>query len=816
MDNNIISTDKITFQDILLRQLKANVVSHPSKASLHDWSEALSHTVRELVANRFIHTMDVHHKNNAKRVYYLSMEYLVGRLTEDTMINLGVQDYAREVLADMGVDLDDVLAQEPDMGLGNGGLGRLAACFLDSMATLEIPAVGYGINYEFGLFRQSFKDGRQVESADEWRSFGCPWQIVRPEITVEIPFGGHIETVALPDGTTRSEWIPESKVLGVANDIPVQGYGVGTVNFLRLWAARASKDFDFHAFDSGCYSEAVKEKVESETISKILYPNDNTESGKKLRLLQEYFFVACSIADILRRHLNSNPSVDNLSEKLALHINDTHPAIAVAELMRVLLDTHGLDWDKAWAITERSCAYTNHTLMPEALERWSVALFETLLPRHLEIIRGIDERFRKQVGSRWPDDEAILQKLSIIDDKDESVRMAHLAIVGSHSVNGVAALHSELLRKSMFPEMDSLFPTRFNNKTNGITPRRWIRTANPALSCLIDKSIGTGWTRDLEQLARLEPLSKDESFKEEFRAIKQANKVELAKIIKERCSLVVDPAAMFDVQIKRLHEYKRQHLNLLHIVHLYRCLLDSPGLQIQPRVFIFGAKAAPGYVLAKHIIHAINLVADVVNNDPRTRDMLKVAFLPNYNVSLAQRIIPAADLSEQISTAGLEASGTGNMKLALNGALTIGTLDGANVEIRDNVGAENIFIFGHTADEIAQLRQRGAGPVEFIKRSADLRAVLDLLASGAFCRGGANPFVPLLDSITGKDPFFVCADFDAYCLAQSKAALAYENAAEWTRKAILNVARCGAFSSDRTIRQYAEQIWDVGHSFVWS
>jgi len=798
------------FKSTLLRHLNKTLVSHTSTASEYDWSLSLIHTIRELVLDRFMSTMEEQHESNVKRVYYMSMEYLVGRLTADTMINLGVYDTAAQALQEYGLELDSILEQERDMGLGNGGLGRLAACFLDSMATQEIPSVGYGINYEFGLFRQTFVDGRQVECTDEWRSFGCPWQVIRPEYQVDVHIGGQLERKKNFDGKMVTIWHPDSKVIGVPSDIPVPGYGVDTVNFLRLWAAKASRDFDFQTFDEGGYSEAVREKVESETISKILYPNDNTESGRKLRLLQEYFFVACSLTDILRRHLNFNASLDNLSDKAAVHINDTHPAIAVAELMRLLIDVHDMPWDKAWGITERACAYTNHTLMPEALEKWSVVMFEEMLPRHLDIIRGIDKRFLAKVDDMWPGDKERAKKLGLIDDSgDGMVRMAHLAIVGSHSVNGVAALHSELLKERMFPDMVTLFPGRFNNKTNGITPRRWMRTANPRLSQLIDSAIGPEWTRNLELLRGLEPLANDASFKESFNKVKRFNKLDLTATIKQLCGINVDPDALFDVQIKRLHEYKRQHLNLLHIIALYKTLLDDPNLSIQPRVFIFGAKAAPGYKLAKHIIHAINSVATVINADRRVKDLIKIVFIPNYSVSLAQKIIPAANLSEQISTAGLEASGTGNMKLALNGALTIGTLDGANIEIRDNVGAENIFIFGKTVEEVRALQQNGYSPTDSIKQSPQLQEVLGMIKDGSFFTGNPSPMEPLYETLTQDDPFLVCADFDSYVQAQSEAANAFKNTQEWTRKAVLNVARCGTFSSDRTISQYASEIWGI-------
>ncbi|MBN2069711.1 MAG: glycogen/starch/alpha-glucan phosphorylase [Opitutales bacterium] len=791
------------FCQCILQHLHKTLARHTFAATPGDWLNALAYAVRDTLLDSFMTTMGAHHYYNVRRVYYLSMEYLVGRLTGDTLVNLGIYDIASAALKQLGLDLADLLEEEPDMGLGNGGLGRLAACFMDSLATLEIPAVGYGVNYEFGLFRQSFRDGRQMEAPDEWRAYGSPWQIIRPEYRVEVPVGGHLEVSG--DGVV---WIPESSLIGVPSDIPVVGYGVNTVNFLRLWEARASCEFDFHRFDAGNYSDAVREKVESETVSKVLYPNDNSESGKKLRLLQEYFFVACSISDIIRRHLKDNPDISNLADKANLHINDTHPAIAVAELMRRLLDEHAMPWEEAWEATVKICAYTNHTLMPEALEKWSVAFFEEMLPRHLHIIREIDARFTESIFRHWPDDPSKMARLSIIEaSSPPMVRMAHLAIAGSHSINGVAELHTKLLREQMFPDMETLFPGRFNNKTNGVTPRRWMRTANPALAALIDESIGNTWTSRLEDLALLEPYAADAGFCEHFAAIKHRNKEHLARVIADLCGIAVDPSALFDVQIKRLHEYKRQHLNLLHIIHLYQTLLNNPQATIQPRVFVFGAKAAPGYRTAKQIIHAINAVARLINSDNRIRGQLCIAFLPNYGVSLAQQIIPAADLSEQISTAGYEASGTGNMKLALNGALTIGTLDGANIEICEQVGQENCFIFGLTAEQVKQRQQQGYAPSVCIEQSPALERALRFLESGILTPSEPDAFRELCGNLRHSDPFLVCADFDAYCQAQTCAADAFSDTPSWVRKAVLNVARCGIFSSDRTIAQYAADIW---------
>jgi starch phosphorylase len=796
------------FKHTVLRHLHKTLARHTFAATPKDWLNALCYTVRDYLLDPFMTTMGAHHYYNVRRVYYLSMEYLVGRLTGDTIVNLGIYNLAKTSMAELNQDLDDLLEEEVDMGLGNGGLGRLAACFLDSLATLEIPSVGYGVNYEFGLFKQSFINGKQVESPDEWRAFGSPWQIIRPEYQVEVPLYGSVEMKSDKNGKTQYTWKPDSSIIGVPSDIPIVGHKVNTVNFLRLWAAKASCDFDFQRFDEGHYTEAVQDKVNSETVSKVLYPNDNSESGKKLRLIQEYFFVACALSDIIRRHLQVNKSLDNLAEKANVHINDTHPAIAVAELMRQLVDIHHIEWEKAWEITVRICAYTNHTLMPEALEKWQVSFFQEILPRHLTIIRKIDEQFKQEIVFKWGNNAEYIQKLGIIEDGNTPmVRMAHLAIYGSHSVNGVAALHTKLLREQMFPEMDTLLPGRFNNKTNGITPRRWMRTANPDLSKLIDDTIGNNWTNDLDQLVLLEKFTTKSQFIERFQKIKLENKKRLAETIRELCGIEVNPEAIFDIQIKRLHEYKRQHLKLLYIISLYNRLLKNPDLDIQPRVFIFGAKAAPGYRMAKNIIYAINSVADVVNNDPRIKNKIKIAFIPNYRVSLAQKIIPAADVSEQISTAGYEASGTGNMKLALNGALTIGTLDGANVEIRECVGDENIFTFGLSVEEVHSLKTKGYNPLAYIDSSSELKQAIEMLENGSFNPQDKDGMKELCENLKHDDPFLVCADFSSYVKAQNKIDVAYRNKEKWTQKTILNVARCGIFSSDRTIAQYASEIW---------
>ncbi|MFM1747629.1 MAG: Maltodextrin phosphorylase [Verrucomicrobiota bacterium] len=792
------------------RHLVSTLARHAGSATPRDWWVATVLALRDTIHERLIRTQGVHNARNVRRVYYLSLEYLMGRMFGNNLLATGLLDTARNALAELGQDFDCIRDSEVDMGLGNGGLGRLAACFMDSLATLDYPALGYGIYYEFGLFRQAFRHGHQEEHPDSWTLFGDPWEVVRPEYTQEVRLYGRVENEFDDRGNYRPRWVDTRTVLGVPHDIPIAGYGTGTVNLLRLWASKATEDFDLAAFNSGGYVEAVREKAVGETISKVLYPNDKTENGKELRLVQQYFFVACSLRDILRRH-RRNPanSWDNFADKVTVQLNDTHPAIAVAELMRILVDEERMDWDRAWGIATRAFAYTNHTLLPEALEKWGVALFERVLPRHLQVIYEINERLMQVVEARWPGDDAKKRVCSLIEENGgKSVRMANLAVVGSHAVNGVAALHTALLRRQLFPEFDALYPGRFRNKTNGITPRRWLLKCNPRLAALVTARLGDGWARDISLLRGLEPLAADRAFRAEFMAIKRANKADLAAVIQAECGVTVSPDALFDVQIKRLHEYKRQHLNLLHILALYRRLLQHPGLDIVPRVFVFAAKAAPGYDLAKNIIRAINLVGERINADTRIQGKLKVAFLPNYRVSLAERIIPAADLSEQISTAGKEASGTGNMKLSLNGALTIGTLDGANVEIQEEVGRENIFIFGLTVDEVEALRARGYNPWDIYHRDEELRAVIDWLGSDFFSPGEHGAFSHLYDSLLrGGDPYMVLADFRAYCECQARVDAAFRDREAWARMAIINTARMGKFSSDRTIREYAEDIW---------
>jgi len=803
-------SQKEQLKEDILRILTSNQAHSPESATQGDWWRAVSLAVRGRMLEKATTQHRSHRQNNVRRVYYLSLEYLMGRLLENNLVSLGLFNDCKEAVAELGVDFDDMLDQGPDMGLGNGGLGRLAACFLDSMATLDLPSVGYGINYEFGLFRQKFVDGKQVESPDEWRRFGSPWEICRPEYSVEVPIYGHVENQFDELGKGRPVWTNTRSILGVPWDVPIVGYEGSSVNFLRLWESKASKDFDFDVFNRGGYTEAVREKAESESISKVLYPNDSTEAGKELRLVQQYFFVACSLHDIIKRHRRTNDIWDSLPEKAAIQLNDTHPAVAVPELMRILIDEELLPWNRAWEICTKTFAYTNHTLLPEALEKWNVPLFQKVLPRHLEIIFEINKRFlEEEVEKKWPGDNHKKRTLSIIEEgSPKMIRMAYLAVIGSHTTNGVAALHTQLLKKHLFRDFDELYPGKIQNKTNGITPRRWLKACNQELSALIDNKIGTDWPGNLDKLQDLGQYADDPAFQEAFMQVKYNNKVKLAAIIKERCDIEVSPDALFDVQIKRLHEYKRQHLNLLNILTQYRRLIQNPDLDVVPRVFVFGAKAAPGYTLAKEIIYAINAVGEQINNDPRIGDKLKVAFIPNYGVSAAEVIIPAADISEQISTAGKEASGTGNMKLALNGALTLGTLDGANVEIKEEVGDENIFIFGLTVDEVEALWKEGYCSIDYYWADEELRAVIDWLTSDFFAPKGSFNGIrhTLLD---GGDCYLALADYKAYVEAQGEVDKAYRDKSRWAKMAILNTACMGKFSSDRTIQEYADEIWKL-------
>ena len=807
----VIDTAKL--KQAILRNLTYTLARDQGSATLRDWWLATAAAVREQILARLITTQSVHNKNNVRRLYYLSLEYLMGRLTKNNLQNTGLVDSARSALSELGINLDELREVEVDMGLGNGGLGRLAACFLDSLATLDYPAIGYGIHYEFGLFKQEFVNGHQVEHPDNWMIFGTPWEIVRAEYTQEVQLFGRVENVFDEKGDYRPRWVDTRKILGVPYDIPIAGYGTQTVNLLRLWASRSTEEFDLTAFNSGGYVEAVREKAVGETVSKVLYPNDKTENGKELRLIQQYFFVCCSLRDLIRRHFRiPGNSWNNFSDKVAVQLNDTHPSVAVAELQRILVDEQSLSWDEAWAIVTKTFGYTNHTLLPEALEKWSVPLFTRVLPRHAQIIFEINRRLMATVEARWPGDNEKKRICSLIDEGGaKAFRMANLSVVGAHAVNGVAALHTQLLKKDLFPEFDALYPGKFQNKTNGITPRRWLLDCNPKLTSLINEMLGfTTWGRDLDQLRGLELFAGNADFQTRFMAVKRENKVALAAVIKKECGIEVSPDALFDVQIKRLHEYKRQHLNLLHILTLYRRLLQNPQLDIVPRVFVFAAKAAPGYDLAKNIIRAINTIGKRINEDARIGGKLKVAFLPNYRVSLAEKIIPAADLSEQISTAGKEASGTGNMKLALNGALTIGTLDGANVEIGEEVGGDNIFIFGLTVPEVEALDAKGYSPWDYYHQDEELRAVIDWIGSEFFTPGEPHAFGALHHSLTGGgDPYKCLADYRSYIQAHEKVDAAYRDQKRWAKMAILNTARVGKFSSDRTIHEYAREIWSL-------
>jgi len=773
---------------------------------------SLALTVRDRLIERWISTQQRYYKKDAKRVYYLSAEFLMGRALANNLINLGLYDTARDAMKMLNLDLGDVLEQEVDAGLGNGGLGRLAACYLDSMATLDIPGYGYGIRYEFGMFDQDIKDGWQVEKPEEWLRLGNPWEISRPEYGVPVRFGGHVEEHTDDHGRLRVRWIGGEQVVGMPYDTPIAGYGCNSVNTLRLWRARASSDFDLRYFNEGDYEKAVLDKNRSETISKVLYPSDVKQWGRELRLKQQYFFVACSLHDIVRRHLVAYSSLANFPEKVAIQLNDTHPAVAIPELMRILVDDHAIAWEKAWEVTQASFGYTNHTLLSEALETWPVELFQRLLPRHLTIIYEINRRFLRQVMNRFPNDEARLARMSIVDDgngtlESKRIRMAYLAVVGSHSVNGVAGLHTELLKANLLHDFHETWPERFYNVTNGVTPRRWLLTANPLLADAITARIGDGWMTQLEQLAKLVDHADDPVFRGEIRSIKQRNKEQLARYIEAEHGISIDLASMFDVQVKRMHEYKRQLLNLLHVVALYLRVKKNPDLAIVPRTFIFGGKAAPAYATAKLIIKLINSVASVVNKDPAVKGKLRVVFLANYRVSLAERIFPASDLSEQISTAGKEASGTGNMKFALNGALTIGTLDGANVEIREEVGADNFFLFGLTASQVSELQRRGYRPRDHYEQNPELKAVLDLINSGFFEPEHPDLFKPLIYSLLEQDTYMLLADFQSYAECQERVGKTFLDPDRWTRMAILNIAHMGKFSSDRSISEYAERIW---------
>ncbi|MGK7910666.1 MAG: glycogen/starch/alpha-glucan phosphorylase [Synechococcus sp.] len=780
----------------------------PEFATPNDYYMALAYTVRDRLLQRWLSTVKTCSSKDVKVVCYLSAEFLEGPHLGNNLINLGIYDRVRQAVEDSGLDLDTLIAQEEEPGLGNGGLGRLAACYMASLASLEVPAIGYGIRYEYGIFDQQIRDGWQVEVTDKWLQYGNPWEVCRSDFAVTVKFGGHTEPYTDEHGDYRVQWVPDYVLKGIPYDTPILGYKVNTANTLRLWKSEACESFDFQRFNVGDYYGSVNDKTISENLTKILYPNDEPIQGKELRLEQQYFFVSCSLQDMIRIHLVDGNSLDTLHERFAAQLNDTHPSVAVAELMRLLVDEHHLDWDKAWDITYKTLAYTNHTLLPEALEKWPLDLFGRILPRHLEIIYEINQRFLDCVRIHYPGDDGKLARMSLIDDSGEKyVRMANLATVGSHAVNGVAALHSELVKTDLMPDFYEYWPEKFHNVTNGVTPRRWMVLSNPKLADLITGRIGDNWIGHLDDLKKLEPLADDAGFRQEWRQVKLAAKQKLANRLKAVSGVKIDPSTMFDIQVKRIHEYKRQHLNVLHIITLYERIKQNPNLDITPRTFIFGGKAAPGYYMAKLIIKLINSVGDIINNDPDVGGRLKVAFVPDYNVTNSQPVYPAADLSEQISTAGKEASGTGNMKFMMNGALTIGTLDGANVEMREEVGAQNFFLFGLTTAEVAQLSATGYKPNDYYSSNAELKKVIDLIDSGMFSHGDRDLFKPIVDSLRYSDPFLLMADYQSYIDCQGRVSEAYNDIDSWTRMSILNSARSGKFSSDRSIQDYCRDIW---------
>ncbi|MEW8296368.1 MAG: glycogen/starch/alpha-glucan phosphorylase [Candidatus Thiodiazotropha sp.] len=807
---DFLGSDPRDIQRSVSNHLVYTVGKDPYTATEHDWMMAFSHVVRDRLIERWMETQRNYYRHDAKRVYYLSMEFLIGRSLINSLLNMDIHDACTEALHKLGIELERLRGLEHDAALGNGGLGRLAACFLDSMASLNIPGYGYGIRFQYGMFRQKIENGCQIELPENWLAHDNPWEFPRPEVSYRVRFGGRVMEYQDSTGRRHFDWIEGDVVLAQAYDTPIPGFQNDTVNNLRLWSAKAYEDFDLDRFNLGEYTEAVVGKTLSENISKVLYPNDSSTMNKLLRLKQQYFFVCASLKDILRRFFTDHDSLSDLPDKVAIQLNDTHPAIAIPEMMRLLMDKHHLEWQPAWEITTRVFSYTNHTLLPEALETWPVDIFEQMLPRHLQLIMEINRRFLLMLGHLHPGDIDILRRLSIIDESNgRRIRMAHLAIIGSHKVNGVSALHSELLRESTFRDFNSFYPGKIINITNGITPRRWLYQSNRGLSQLISEAIGSTWVRDLSQIGQLEPLAADPHFQERFYAVKQTNKQRLAKLIHYYLESKVDPETLFDVQVKRIHEYKRQLLNLLRAIALYNRLVDDSSTACIPRTILFGGKAAPGYTMAKMIIRLINDVADVIDNDPAVSDRLKIIFIPNYDVTTASDIIPAADLSQQISTAGMEASGTGNMKLALNGALTMGTLDGANVEMHERIGAENIFIFGNTTEENRKLNQQGYQPRRYYESDPVLRRVIDMIANGFFSPEEPARYRSITDSLLNSDHFKVMADFGSYLAISDQADQVYRDTAEWTRRAILNTARMGYFSSDRTIHEYAEKIWHV-------
>jgi len=795
----------------IVNHLVYSVGKDQHSATDRDFFHAVVLTVRDRLIDRWVETMGRYYDRDAKRVYYLSMEFLIGRSLTNSLLNTGLMAACADALAALGLNYEVLVAQEEEAALGNGGLGRLAACILDGMATLGLPGYGYGIRYEYGMFYQKIEQGAQVEYLEHWLRYGNPWEFPRPELLYPVGFGGTVVEYRDAKGAVRWDWRPAEQVMAMAYDTPIPGYGTETVNNMRLWSAKATREFDLRYFNEGNYIRAVQDKIHSENLTRVLYPSDSTEMGRELRFQQEYFFVCASLQDILFRFTKMHPGCDELASHVAVQLNDTHPALAIPELMRLLVDVHGMDWERSWEITTGVFGYTNHTLLPEALETWPVAFFEELLPRHLQLIYQINHHFLGGVRHRFPGDEELVRRVSLIDESgSRRVRMANLALVGSHAGNGVSALHTNLMRHTLFADFERLFPGKITNITNGITPRRWLNEANPRLAALVARHAGCDWVRDLECLRTLERLADDAGVQREFAAAKRANKERLAQLIRERLHVAVDPASLFDVQIKRIHEYKRQLLNLLSVIARYNRIRADPAADVVPRTVIFAGKAAPSYTLAKLIIRLIHAVADVVDNDPVVKGRLRIVFIPNYDVSTACDIIPAAELSQQISTAGFEASGTGNMKLALNGALTLGTLDGATVEIRDDVGEENLFIFGLTAAEVIERRRSGYDPLAHCNANPELRQALEMIGSGYFAPHDPWLFQPVVDSLTRcEDPFLVLADFDSYCDAQARVDELYRQPAEWTRRAILTVARMGRFSIDRTVEEYAEKVWGV-------
>jgi starch phosphorylase len=807
----LVDHDVDSIKKDLTEHLLYTVGKEPISATARDWFMAAAHVVRDRTTERWMPTLNRYYAEDQKRVYYLSMEFLIGRTFVNSLINLGLYDTVKAAIEELGLDFDEVAGWEVEAALGNGGLGRLAACLLDSMATLDIAGFGYGIRYDYGMFTQHVENGWQVESPENWLRYGNPWEFPRPGVIFPVRFGGRVVHYKDVLGQDRAQWMDTEEVMAMAYDVPVPGWEGKTVNNLRLWSAKSTREFDLKYFNAGNYIEAVKDKNESETLSKVLYPSDLTPQGRELRFKQEYFFVAASIQDILARFRKKHADWGELPQQVAIQLNDTHPALVVAELMRVLVDEHQLTWDHAWALTRQCCAYTNHTLLPEALETWPVDLVARILPRHLEIIYQLNHEFLQEVRHKHPGDTDLLRRVSLISEGHEQrVRMAHLAVIGSHKVNGVAAIHTGLMKSTIFSDFEHLSPGKICNKTNGVTPRRWLLGANPGLAGLVTSRIGAGWVSHLDQMAKLEKFAKDAEFRKRFAEIKHANKVRLAEVISQRLGVDINPDSLFDVMVKRIHEYKRQLLNVLHIITRYSRIRANPTVDVVKRTVIIGGKAAPGYAMAKLIIKLINDVADVVNNDPLVGDKLKVVFVPNYNVSTAELIMPAAELSEQISTAGTEASGTGNMKMSMNGALTIGTWDGANVEICEEVGEDNMFLFGLTAQEVARRRMDGYDPHQAIAANAELKRAIDMIASGYFSPEQPDRFQAVVDALTSHGDFYLLtADYALYMAAQERVDQLYKTPDEWTAKAILNVARMGKFSSDRTVREYAQDIWKL-------